>query len=60
MMMTVSLLHVKSRMKQIIEKKEAHTEEQKVPFNPKRTTLPHRRPQRLGQNIYDAGGCALF
>ena len=27
--------------------------EVEAPVNPRRTTRPHTRPQRLGQNIYD-------
>ena len=32
---------------------EGQTGMKEAPFNPRRTTRPHTRPQRLGQNIYD-------
>ena len=32
---------------------EAGPTEVEAPVNPRRTTRPHTRPQRLGQNIYD-------
>ena len=32
---------------------EGPTGVEEAPFNPRRSTRPHTRPQRLGQNIYD-------
>ena len=37
----------------IARAEEGPTGVKEAPFNPRRTTRPHTRPQRLGQNIYD-------
>ena len=44
----------------VSDKQEVPTEVQEAPFNPRRITLPHRRPQRLGHNIYDTWRPAFF
>ena len=43
----------------MVQAEEGPTEVE-APVNPRRTTQPHTRPQRLGQNIYDTQGPAFF